>query len=453
MKTLTNLLIIALSASFMFTSCKKDDPKPEVPIIEEEQNQDPPSSNLSPTENKANLEQAGIDFVNALDDLMESDAITAAESLGNITNTAKSGTVKLALVDAIANIDNGGYGDEMKSFLQTGSIREDITDVAGIYTWNPDLQDFEETYTDLLMVKFIYPYEGSSTNDCELTFSCELVDINDQYLETPEAPSNITATLVAKGNEVVEYEFTATYNSDGIPSSVSSSLTIDNMYTWAHTASQSTTAISYNFSFTKSSTILMNSGFDVTGNFVTEEIDDYVTRLDSMDVYEKGVITEAGSYVQNVSMHYQIMNIKLVQSANATRLAAGLDNLAEQEENETISEDEFDQQMVSLLNSNVDLYLMYVQENKKLADAELYIKVVEEEYYDSWTDQMVTEEHNEVAVRFMFGPDSSPVDAEVYFQEGFDDLETEMTNMMDRMEALLAAYEIDTTQEEEPIYY
>lgn len=453
MKTQTNLLIFALlSAGLMFTSCKKDDPKPEEPIVEEE-NQEPTFTNLSPTENKANLEQAGIDFINAMDDLMESDAITAAESLGNITNTAKSGTVKLALVDAIANIDNGGYGDEMKSFLQTGSLRDDISAEAGIYTWNSSLQDFEITSTDLLMIKFIYPYEGSTTNDCELTFSFELVDINDQYLEIPEAPSNITATLVAKGNEVVEYEFTATYNSDGIPSSVSSSLTIDNMYTWAHTASQSTTAISYNFSFTKSSTILMSSGFDVTGNFVVDEIEDYVTRLDSMDVYEKGVITEAGSYIQNVTMYYQIMNIKLVQSTNATQLAAGLDNLAEQEENETISEDEFDQQMVSLLNSNVSLYLMYVQENQKIADAELYMKVVEEEYYDYSLGQMVTEEHNEVAVRFVFGSDSSPVDAEVYFQEGFEDLETEMTNMMDRMEELLTAYEIDTTQEEETIYY
>ncbi|MDA3881796.1 MAG: hypothetical protein PF481_00770 [Bacteroidales bacterium] len=432
MKTLSKSLLIIISLGLMFTACKKEEDG--IPT------KDPKFSKLSPEENKSNIEQAGVEFMNELEDLTKSDAITAAESMSTKMNNQKSVVIKSGFLPTLLSLKDGNPTSEVKSLLAESPLRDEIEAEAAIYTWNFNTEEFDSSGTDELQVKFLFPYdENSVNNDCELTLSVELTTVNDAYLETSEAPSNVTATLMVKDVKVVEYVFAAEYNTDGLPSKIESSFQVDT-YKWKHTLAQSTSAASYDYLFTHGDKTLMNTGMDVDGNFDISEVEAYIEKLDTIQEYEQGIISEAGTFVKEVKMYYQIMNIKLINLVNTTNMAIAADDIIDKEESGEYTEEQAQDAGIAALNTHIHMYLMYADDFRKIADAEIYLKTVDYEEYNYETNSTEIVEREEPAVQFIFEEDGSPVDAEAYFQEGFDNFEEEIINMETELEDLFASF-------------
>lgn len=417
MKTIFKFSVIALSALLIVTSCKKDDDdkKPD-------DSKGPAFSSKTPEEHKASIEQAGIEFINQLKGLETTVAMEAMENLADLMDESKSYTK--SIVTSVAGLKSGKKSN-LKALLQS-PLREEIEEMAVILTWDPSIGDFVETATNELMVKVLFPSKNSTTNNCEFRLTFELTSINDQYLETNEAPSKISAFLKVGSTTAMSMTSNFAYTSDGLPSSISSEITIDT-YKWAVSASQSTSSVGYTYSFTKGATTLMGSGFQVNGNLNTTDIENFVERVENMEAYVSGTATEAGTYVRSVSMHYQIMDIRLAGNANTQNFAKAIDPYLVQVDNDQITNEQFESQLVTLINTHANVYLMYQSVNQKIADAELYLT----SRVDYWGDT-----YNAPNVRFNFGPNTTPVDVEVYFSEGFESLESEMADFAEYITSL-----------------
>jgi len=120
------------------------------------------------------------------------------------------------------------------------------------------------------------------------------------------------------------------------------------------------------------------------------------------------------------------MNIKIAGMVNLKALE---DELRELEENETMDEEEIIDALVEELNKNVQLVVVYNDENKKIADAEAYAYEDGDEYYPM--------------IRFVYA-DGSKVDATTYANEQLDDF-------IDELNAFILEINADYDVEIEPI--
>ncbi|MFO7868218.1 MAG: hypothetical protein R6U95_02845 [Bacteroidales bacterium] len=441
MKKLFKPLFIILSLGLVFTACKKDDPAQTNDIPEKE----PEYSEDSPEVSKANMEKAGIDFMKELENLPKSDVFVAAKSLSNKLSGEKSVVIKSGFLPTLLSLQSGNSTQEVKSLLKNYSLRADIEEDAGIYTWNSTTGEFVESQTDELMVKYIFPYDADvdDENNCELTLSTELTNVSDTYLSTTEAPNNVSVTFDVKGATLVEYTLDAEYNSDGVPSIIESSFRLED-YTWKRSLNQNTSAASYDYLFTYGDKTLMNTGVDASGNFDVSDIETYfennIIRNDTSQFHEDNYISEAGMFLQDVKMYYQIMNVKLINLINTKKLSNAIQEIINKADAEGYSVNQLQDSIVFALNKHVNMYLMYTDNSKKIANAEMYMKTVEYEDYNFETQQYDTKEREDVAVQFIFEENGSPVDAEVYFQEGFEDFEAELEDLETELEDLFDTF-------------
>jgi len=436
MKTVSKFFILALSASVAFTSCNKDNTG--IP------DKDPKFSKLSAEENKAELEKAGVALIDEMSGLTETEAMLAAENLQNISgdSQAKSAVAGVGIIKALANADNNATS--LKKFMADTPLSDEIDSIEGIYTWNASIKDFEKEPANNKVV-FKFPYtETGTVNDCEFTAEATIVAVNGELTDLAEAPSSLTATLVVKGNEAASYTLTAAYNDKGIPSDIATELKLGT-YSWKFTASQNSSSVNNDFKFAHGSKTLINYGFSVGGNLDMTDVQEYADKLDAMDDYVEGTISEAGTLIQDVKLWYQIMDIKLIETANTKDLASKLDAIytkyetvdyateAERDAADKASQTE----LVSLLNSDaLNVYLMYVEDNRKIADVSFYLKEYEDTYYDWYLEKDVTDTYYDIAPQFVFGKKDSPVDAEAYLNDGFDELDKAMQDMADEMIAM-----------------
>lgn len=445
MKNVTKFLIIALSAVLILSSCKKD--KGEDPIVEEPIVEEPVV--LTPEQHKANLEATGIEFVNEVEGLASLSAAAAADDLYGLTNTSgglKSTVNKLGIIKVLAGLNDGTKGSHVKGFLKAeaklkGDVADAMDSIEGIYTWNPSISEFDYVAANNQVI-INFPSETSVTNNCQLTYAVTLVNTSDQITGLTEMPSQVSSSMTVNSVEVASYSLTASYDAQGVPSNVTSILEADS-YTWQITLTKSPTKISSDFLFAHGTTTLINYGTEVGGNLNFNEIDTYVTSLDSISAFEQGKITQAGTYIQDVKMYFQVLDIKLVESANTTNFAADLEDIIIAEDNGSITEDQATNQLVAAINDNVNIYLMYVEDSTKIADAQLLVQTVQDEPYISYEWNPVTQQYEEVTItnshkepsfRFIF-EDGSSIDAETYFETGFEDAQAEMEAMVAEFEA------------------
>lgn len=418
----------ALSSAFLFTSCGDDDEKdavtPEVDFPTE-------FSPESVEQNKAKLEQNGIDLVNNLTEFKNSPGIKTAISFSYFLSEASlpeggrlsSSSQVVKLMQLV-----GRYGEGKASIsdvVKGARAKEDdeqtpqeiFNENKGTYTYSKATNQWTfEGGGDRVIFKFP-SVKTSATNDAEFAiYGFQSTQVTNEYAEyTGDLPTALKADLTVGGAKQIEYNFSGSYKSNGDPTAVSTSLTIGK-FKLSFDAKNQTSEVSVNYGLTKDNNNLISFGAGAKGNFSSDNIGD--------DTNAGDIITESAAY-------FQLLNIRIAGEISVKSLQQALDVAT------TIDQE------ATAWNNNSTLVVFYADSKKKIADTEFYGSTTTEEYSycyddngDGIEDGCETEIHTDdiIEIRLVF-VDGSKSDLATYTEVGFEDVEDKIEEFIDALEA------------------
>ncbi len=356
-------------------------------------------SKLTVEEQKQQLEESALEFVDVMEGIKDEAAFEPAMSFMNKADMTAASPIKQL------NLDLKNRSTRiLKNFdRQLRIAYVDTTVVWGLYEWNSAQGEFVKTadYTDKIVYK--YPStETGTTNNVIVTIIYTESDVlapdSEQYY-----PSSMTYEMKVDGTVVMSASFTGTYKDDGTPVKVKQSLEIG-QYSWVAQITNTTEEASESYEFKHASETLVKMEASAAGEITAEN-------LNSDD--PTATITKGAVYFQLMDMAV-LGGMKDFQGFRDEMMA--LDNNAKAD----------DQDRIDVLNKYLICYGYYVSNNTKFADVEFYLKTVEgEPYYDYNTQQWISDTYTEVTPRFVLS-DGSKVDIENYVQTGFEDLITRL---------------------------
>jgi len=446
MKKLYVLLISGALLTGMITGCTEKGPDGEK------------FSKLTVEENKAAIEDAGIEFIAIMDEMASMETIDVLINMGETLGEApppmkaleqgsKINTALKAVVQ-VANEEKELY-DLFHVLAGPGELAEDpesIQDIwdeiVGTYTWNESLGDWDVDAGGTEVVVLFPSAETSTTNDAKLTiYNYEGVfmvnPLDDEY--KGDLPVSLNMDLEVGGTKLISMVYGAEYNEKGIPSSIAVELTIET-YTFEVDLSNDTELISVNYKFTADGEVVMDMGATGEGLFTEENVEantytvtethTYVSDFvyndatgeweEVYDTYEdEWEEVEFEEVINSAKAHFQLFYIAVRGDVNIKGLADQVRIIEDQWDDETITEDSALNQISAEINEFVNMRIVNVDENMILAQAEAYVKKeVHSDYTDTWID-----------MRFRF-PDESLIDVETYFENGFDNFIRELNSMI-----------------------
>jgi hypothetical protein len=399
-----------------------------------------PFSDNTTEENKDNLEKIGVDMMDEITQMEDAQAIEIIIQFINLmdsTSEQEPEAVKLLEpLEMVASLKTGDAtpNDVLREIKSTAedpvSLSEEWEAIAARYTWNFDNGHFDSSGAEGALI-FEFPgLEGDITNTAVLTLNnVNFYDIPDpmeawpsEDIE-PELPSSLQVDLKYKGNSVSSFNFSAAYATSGLPTSLNATLSVDEFSFVVTMTHNPFTNASITSSFKHNNNILIEVYAAANGDWSDENIENntvthYDTvyiwnwdpelgwyETDEIDYIDEWVEVEAEEIINSANAHLIVMNLKIAGMVNIKQLA---DIIRATEEDNEITEEELDQR-VAAINNHATLVVVYKDTNEKIADLEFY------KVYDEYEDYYY------IDVRFIFA-DGSKVDAETYFEEGFDDL-------------------------------
>ncbi|NBC83972.1 MAG: hypothetical protein GVY19_11430 [Bacteroidetes bacterium] len=453
MKTIKKLLFLSLMAIFALSSCNKDEKNGGEGSIDV-----PDYSEKSPEDRKADLEEGGIEMATELrtfteepaDDVMANMAVTMGTSFpieGNDAPSIVAKSIDIMNVESEREIRNH-LSSSFKSLTETDpSLMDEFNDVAGTYSWNFDTEewDFSSSPTDAIIFEF--PGDTlTATNNATLTIDNLTTKTIDQALweEVAEegdifpgdVPTSLDVTLEYEDETVSSITFSASYMDNGLPTNVTLTLAIGT-YSFStelnHTQNKN---VNLTFNFSSASQTLMELYGEVSGDWSKENIENNTEEVVYEDEWGSYSYTEVmvEELIRSANAHYQVMDFKLLGEVDFQSLGRKVRELDEQEEDESITEQEYMEELAKAMNEHGVLALIYADGSGKIAEASFYAKEYEDIYcyYDYWEDEEVCEDYGtywDIAVNLIFADDSE-VDAEVYFTENFDAVVSDFNDLM-----------------------
>jgi hypothetical protein len=408
----------AIGSSMLITSCKDDDKKSVVPVVEF------PTEFDSKTveENKIQLENNGIALVDNLTAFKNTAGIKTSLSFEHFLSVASLPSGRKATsnnaIDMLLSLAHFGRGKVSASDVLTGmrqkedptTAQEEYDAAVGIYTYNAANNEWTQEVTgDRIVFKFPAT-EGGTSNNAEFAIygytSVQVVNKATDY--TGDLPTALKADLTVDGTKQIEYTFSASYKSNGDPESVATALTIG-VFKLSFDAKNTTSEVGVNYALTKSGENLIALGAGATGTF-------------NSDAENSG----PGDVLNTSTAYFQLMNIKFAGEVKVKTLTDALSTV------ETI------EQQAAAWNANANLIVYYADSKKKIADSEFYstTRTTSEEYcYFDEIDQVYTcdtyEETNDVIdIKLVFA-DGSKSDLQTYTDIGFDELSTKFEDFAD----------------------
>lgn len=448
MKKVNKLTAYAVALAVFFSACKEDDvvesdPTTGTTEIPED------FSTYTPEQNKANLEDNGIELINEMESLKDAPGVEASASFAywmDQSSAAPANGKILRTAHVLQKYQKGTASAEdifasmRMASDEPESIQEFYDQYVGVYSWNSSTEEWDYSKEGNKIVFEFPSTETGSSNDAELIIhSYEGVDISNTLADDyhGDLPTKLVTEVKVDGTQVVAYNFTAAYNQEGEPTSVKTSLSLNN-FTFAFEAKNDSENVGSAYSLTKGEKILISMGAGAKGTFTTEQIE----KVDNNDSYNEGdVVTEANAY-------FQVMDIKMAGSIDIKAMAdkGWFDEeeevIAEPGSGEVIEDDGKDaEEEAKILNETINLVVFYASKKEKIADTEFYTYEDTREYYDFIYDEngwpidgmWVEEQYTTVGMKFIFA-DESKSDMEAYFGEGFNELTTELTKFTESLE-------------------
>jgi len=442
---LKNYFIIGVAVSFALTSCKKEDDAPKSEL-------DAPYSEVSVEQNKTNIEDNGIAMVNEMDALMQSEAMDVAESFSSIAETLFDNNPALSEMAPMQTMsllsDDNFDAQKVIAGLKSATegtptqISDEWADAVGTYAWSATNEIWNFTAGGDAIV-FQFPgSETDASNTAEFkvsNFSYMDVTANTYEMELEgitELPTSLNAALSYNGSELISYSFSASYQPDGMPTALNTSLDVDGFVFAVEALHTLNKFGSVKYSFKHNDNTLIEAYADASGNWSQENIDANTETHTETYTDQWGEYTSEWTevYIENIlknaNAHIQLMNIKVVGMIDFAQLGKRMRAIEDKE----YTEEEYEKEFAKALNDYAKLGVVYADNGKKIAVAEAYAFEDTDEWGSYWGTDL----------RFIFA-DESTVSAEMYFETEFDNLIEEINDLIDDFNAEYGA-EIDPVE-------
>ncbi len=400
-----NVIALALVGT-LYTSC--DDK--ETTDVDDSDVYNTEYSEVTVTEAKQDVEDAGINLVNEIDAMQNEEAVEVGTSLvglmssGNIS--ASSFNVPIRAMQILAK--GTKVTPEMYSLLKSTTdegvaLSDSFATLCATYTYNFDTDSFDVTENSDA-IQILFPgKDGDASNTAELKvydFTTKEISSTRSEVEIPagtEFPTGLKAYLKYEDTDIVTYSLSASYSSEGTPTSVENTLTIGD-YSFneslSHTLNE---AASFDFSFKNEDNVLVAFGAEVNGDWSEDNISENIT--DEDEAVEE--------ILQNGNAYFQIMTIKAVGMADIKAIVDGEQEFSAAYTDSTWT-DEVDKEaadnLVSLVSENASFVLVYVEDYSKIAWLEPYTVENTEEY--TWNGEVYTESDYDLDFKLVFSDDS-----------------------------------------------
>ncbi len=408
MKNKTRFFLLFLCSIIAITSCnKKNSPDPyTAPFAKETVDQ-----------GKANLSQAGQDMISQVSQMKDVAGASAIQSFTDCNSKSDPASLKKSgVLNPIFNTESvisgtGKFVSVLNALNTSGNdpqtIQEFFDTYKGIYNWNSSTEQWTKTVDNTQMVFNFPKLKGGATNDAQMkiTYTGKTgTSVLDNY--TGDLPVMLDITISANNNKIAEYSFTASYDSQGIPTSLESFIALYPFkigVSWAY----STSSVSVNYYFRNDSKSIIEFGGGVGGNFDKNTID---------------TASSPESILANANAHFQISNVKLAGRVDYTALAKDMRNAENITVDSLMAKAEAD-----AFNKDVSLVLVYADSNTKIAQAESYVSKNTDIYWPEYV-------YYSSEIRFVFA-DGTKGDMQSYFNEGFTDLQNSFNTLVDDLNA------------------
>ena len=410
--------LLSLTAGLvLFSACKKDKVTPAAPVV------------LTPEENKTNLQQTGLDFMKQMDDaknLTSIDNTVYFTDLLNTTNpfegTKPSAIMPFNVLYALRSFEKTGDQELVYASLrQAKTLENDTTiemgfnDIKGTYEWNASAKKWDFTSGNTLVLKFPSS-EAKTTNNASYVVEYApytgTVYNNDLVGNTPK---KLVAKLTVDAKTLVQFNFDAEYNTDGIPSSLLANLQVES-YNFNSKLILSSSVVSNDYAFTHNGNNIISMGTSINGNFTK-------AHLESLNENNVSQAEDLNKVATGMNAYIQVLNVKLEGTGNGN---GAVSDILAQGGSKAIGDDVT--KIVNILNKNIALKAYYVSTGANIAHSEFYVDK-HTNTYTTWVNgQEVTKTdvNEDVNIRLVFD-DASRADLETYFGKGFEKLEDDFT--------------------------
>ena len=417
--------IVTLTAGIvLFSACKKETVTPTTPIV------------YTPEQNKSNLQQNGLDAMKAMDEAKNLESVKNATYFTDLlskSNPFEDGTpatlMPIKVMYALKNFkETGDQGAVYASLREAKSLDGDSTidmafnDVKGTYSWNKELNKWEKTAGNILVFQFP-SNETKNTNNASFSidFKAYTGTVYNEDL-AGNTPEKVVAKLTVDNNVLVQFNFDATYNADGIPSNLEANLNIK-PYNFNNKLTLSSSLVSHSFAFTHNTANIFAFGTSAKGNFTK-------AHLESLNDNTVSKVEDLTKIATSLNAYIQLMKVRLEGNADVNGLVnsitakGGSDNMNKLD-------------VVEVLNKNFTLKAFYTDNLVNIANTQFYVDKSQQnisvwnETTQQW-EQQVTEEED-VNIRLVF-EDGSKADLETYFGNGFEKLSDDLTTFLTDME-------------------
>jgi hypothetical protein len=376
-------------------------------------------SKLPVEEQKHKIEENGIQLVNSMEGLLETEAMA---TMANMISLSESDGYYDAPMQRLISDLRRGNKNAISNFDKQMRVSYVESDVWGEYSYNFETGEMEKTRTLVNKLIIHFPADSvTTTNNAEITINYE-----ESSVKVPESedyyPSKITFTMKVNSNVVMSASFNGSYYSDGSPEQVTQTLNIDS-YSWTAEVKNSKKKASESYEFKRGKTIILKSVAELNGKLTEEQL---------QNAFENDTPEDA---IEDFAVYFQAMDIAIKGgTTDFKKLATDIRNLNEES---NLSGQEYDNEMVRILNKHLTCIAFFVEDERKFADVELYLeeRIVEDYYYNYYTGQYETETYTVSALtpRFVLS-DGSKVSAEEFVQTGFD-------NLISKIEEMVESYE------------
>lgn len=432
------------------SSCDKDD----------DNNEPEKFSQLSVEENKEIVEQSAILMAETAEDMKNLETADVAVSLGNILDSADPFEESIGAVSkvsstiyVIAGLKSGksSINDLFTVMKSSGELEEDPEtiqevwdDIKGTYAWNPVTDKWDYTSGGNIAAFQFPSTENGTSNNAVFTISEYAGVVISNPLEEEydgDLPASLKADLTVDGTELMSLTFAAAYNNEGIPSSVAGDLSIET-FSFSVDLTNSDTEVSAMYNMTNGETTVMDMGGSAKGLFTEDNIDnntvtytDTWTRTDyqwdeGSQQYIPVEITETDEWdevdveevINSAEAHFQLFNISIKGDVDVKSLVDEIKLIYPDDRPNDFDEQAASGSEAEAFNKYLDLRVINVAANEKIAEVEAYVVHDVDDYYDDYY----------IDFRLVFG-DGSPIDLETYFENGFNDFIAEINTLISEL--------------------
>ena len=399
--------VIALCAGLTFTACKKDKGGDDNGEIK--------NSEKTVEQNKADLQQAGINLSNELKAMQDSKAMDALLQLANLQKNKELKAYALKSTDIDAKLKGFSESEELDTLAKT------IDEMSGVWEWNATDKDFVKKSESKDAVTYKFPYDAnSSSNNCEVNAKVEYAS------NVKNMPGKVNCSLKIDGKELLNISYVGSFTNEGYPTSIVETMKIDD-FSLSTEYTRSNSKLSVSISFLHGKTTLLNCTNSIEGSLTDENIDKLFADSDEEGEDDSEDYDFMASVISKATISTQVMNFKFVGSVatkSLAELAKKVDNKAEVASKEEV------ENLVKSANDAIDCYVVNVSDNTKIASVKLF--VVKDE------DAETAESYD--AEPMLVFPDETKMTFEDYFKTGFEEVGNAFEDLYKSFEESLDKY-------------